>query len=91
MSSRAVHEIGDDHEVAMQRQNPATVFDRTVPVVRAVEEVEAGIGSPAVHTAVSGPRPVEWSERLRLRAIIERQRVVQRRRRNRSRRSGSAV
>ena len=26
----------------MQRQNPAAVLDRTVPVVRAVEEVEAG-------------------------------------------------
>src|SRR6185436_15797971 len=49
---RGAHEIGDDDQVAVQREDAAEVLHRTVAVVPAVEVVEAGVRPPGTHSAV---------------------------------------
>ena len=77
MPPGAAHEIGDDHEIAVEREDAASMLGRRVSVVAAVEVVEAVIGAPRVDTRIRDLRPVKRSARQRLRPLVERQRVVQ--------------
>ena len=60
MQPVAVDEVGDDQQIAVQREHMAPVDERPVAVVRGLEVVEAVVRPPACARAVAR-RAIQWN------------------------------